>query len=171
MWANRKRITVVAVLFVAGCALIWFCLNLAAPWLGMFPERNPVSVTFVSYTNKVAVMNGVGATNVPFAVFDISNRSAAPLSWSVAIDDSSGKSSYSVVLSVGTPLSAHSATRIGVLAPGGGDEDWRFTVALFRPRWQHRIAEVLKRAGFHPTILEARKIYPPFTNFLAEPSP
>jgi hypothetical protein len=165
MWADRKRLAVVAALFVAGCALIWFCLNLAASWSGLFLERNPVSVTFVGYTNRTAFMPGVGPTNVPLALFDVSNRSAVTLSWALDMEPP-GKKNTSMVFSTRSPHSAH---RIELFDFEGGG-DWRFTVTLFRPRWQQRIGEVLNRVGLHPAIFAAEKVYPPITNAVTGPS-
>jgi hypothetical protein len=167
-WANRKGIIVVAALFVAGSALLWFCLNLAAPWLGIFPERTPVSVAFLGYTNSP--MAGLNQT-VPNALFAVSNVTASPLTCRMIVEalHHGERSFYAHTLLFG----AHSVERIEVLTLEGG-EDWQFQVSLAaiqaRPRWQQKIGSALDRVWLRPASFTQQKVYLPVTNVLTKPS-
>jgi hypothetical protein len=92
---------------------------MASPWLGVFVQT-PMSVTFVGYTNRTAVMVGGDVINLPRAVFDLSNHSASPLSWMVTTE-ALGRRGNAVVVPT-DPLSAHSVDRIEVIIPGGSED-------------------------------------------------
>ena len=155
MSPNRKRVVIVAALFVAGCALVWCCLNLAAPWLEVFPEGNPVSVTFVGYTN-IPVRNGLWA--VPHAVFEVTNHSASRLIFHVKVE----AFRYNEYWVDGIPdnLGGHSANTIELPAPQ--DADYAHCRVIFYVRkpltqWQRKIALALARDGFYPAIFSMRR--------------
>jgi len=170
MWrASRKRIAVVAVLFVASSALLWFCLNLASPWLGIFPERNPVSVTFLAYTNTPIL--GSFYYEATDAVFEVTNHSASLLICAVTVKAQRGEDRS--VFAGTSFLGPHTADRIKVNTPGGG-RDWQFQVSLsvqkLRPPWQRRIRAALNRVGLHSKFFDSEIVYAPSTNVLTEPS-
>jgi hypothetical protein len=164
-WVNGNRIAVVAALFVAGSTLLWLCLNMASPWLGVFAERAPASVALLGYTNTP--IRGKFYYEATDAVFEVTNHSASILICEVTV-----KAQHREDRSVyrGTKfLDSHSADTIRMNTPGGS-RDWGFQVSLavqkLRPPWQRRIRAALNRVGLHLKFFDSEIVYAPITNVL-----